>query len=437
MSCTKKYPINTTLDTTAPIITLAGANPQTIELGDGYTELGASTDDSSTVTIDDSEFVDAVGTYTIYYDANDGFNDAVQLTRTVYVVDLASHFVTTWKTDNPGTSGVTSITIPTRGTGYNYDVDWDNDGLFDEFGITGNITHDFAVAGIYTIRVQGDFPTIYFNNVDDKEKILLIEQWGDIQWESMERAFYGCSNFDVVAIDAPNLSNATNLQNMFLDCLVLKGNSTFNNWNTGSIQNFNGMFFGASLFNEAIGDWDMSMAIQLFGMFSNASAFNQDISGWIVSNVTNMSVLFANATSFNQDIGSWDVSNVTNMSSMFNGASLSTANYDALLQGWSSQTLQSNIIFDGGNSTYCLSEIERQNVINNFGWQITDGGINCAVDPATAFVTTWGVGSNDIITIPTRTDLVYNYTVDWGDGTVENFIGLHFVTYLHCRYLNH
>jgi len=54
-----------------------------------------------------------------------------------------NEFITTWKTDNPGTSNSTSITIPTIGGGYNYDVDWDNDGNFDEIGITGNVTHDF------------------------------------------------------------------------------------------------------------------------------------------------------------------------------------------------------------------------------------------------------------------------------------------------------
>ncbi len=79
------------VDTTLPVISLTGANPQTIELGDGYTELGATTDDGSTVIIDSSEFMDAVGSYTIYYDATDASgNDAVQVTRTVNVVSTLS-----------------------------------------------------------------------------------------------------------------------------------------------------------------------------------------------------------------------------------------------------------------------------------------------------------------------------------------------------------
>ncbi|MDY0265724.1 MAG: hypothetical protein RBR12_11165, partial [Sulfurospirillum cavolei] len=64
-------------------------------------------------------------------------------------------FITTWKTDNSGTSNATSITIPTTGGGYNYDVDWNNDGTFDDVGVTGNITHDYGTAGTYTVAIRG------------------------------------------------------------------------------------------------------------------------------------------------------------------------------------------------------------------------------------------------------------------------------------------
>ncbi|MFA5778204.1 MAG: immunoglobulin-like domain-containing protein [Candidatus Paceibacterota bacterium] len=73
-------------DTTAPTITLLGANPQNIQQGSGYTELGATTNDGSSVQINTSAFVDAVGSYVITYDSVDASgNHATQVERRVNV----------------------------------------------------------------------------------------------------------------------------------------------------------------------------------------------------------------------------------------------------------------------------------------------------------------------------------------------------------------
>ena len=83
------------VDTIPPIITLNGTNPQTIEFGDGYTELGATTNDGSQVTINTDEFIDAIGTYSIYYDSTDAFNNnAIQVNRTVNVVNILPPIIT-------------------------------------------------------------------------------------------------------------------------------------------------------------------------------------------------------------------------------------------------------------------------------------------------------------------------------------------------------
>ena len=85
--------VTVTLDNAAPIITLTGANPQTIELGVDYTELGATTDDGSMVSIDSSAYRNVVGTYIITYTATDGTNQATA-TRTVNVVDTTAPIIT-------------------------------------------------------------------------------------------------------------------------------------------------------------------------------------------------------------------------------------------------------------------------------------------------------------------------------------------------------
>ena len=202
-----------------------------------------------------------------------------------------NEFITTWKTDNPGSSNDTSITIPTfLGAGYNYDVDWDNDGTFDEIGIAGNVTHDFTSTGTYTIRIRGTFPRIYFNDEGDKQKIISIDQWGTNAWTSMEGAFWGASNLMGNAPDAPDLLGVTSMRFMFLNAIVF--NQDISAWNTVTITDMAAMFFNAKAFNQDIGGWNTSAVTNMGSMFSGASAFNQDISGWDTSLVMFASSMF-------------------------------------------------------------------------------------------------------------------------------------------------
>ena len=209
-----------------------------------------------------------------------------------------------------------------------------------------------------------------------------------------------------------NVSNVTNMGSMFGAALAF--NQPIGDWDVSNVTNMSYMFAFAPLviffpvtteedmaFNQPIGDWDVSNVTDMSYMFGCAfydgkieSAFNQPIGDWDVSNVTDMSYMFRLATSFNQPIGEWDVSNVTDVKSMFNGSDLNTCNYDNTLQGWSTLDLTQNLFLGGtdaldfGTDTfyisstvnYCNSETERQSIIDNFGWTIQDGGLDCS-DP--------------------------------------------------------
>jgi PGF-pre-PGF domain-containing protein len=82
------------VDTVPPVITLVGANPQTIEVGSAYAELGAIATDnydgnvSGGIVIDNSSVNTAVvSSYTVTYDVNDSSNNsAIEVNRTVNVV---------------------------------------------------------------------------------------------------------------------------------------------------------------------------------------------------------------------------------------------------------------------------------------------------------------------------------------------------------------
>ncbi|MEO1030190.1 MAG: BspA family leucine-rich repeat surface protein [Bacteroidota bacterium] len=240
-----------------------------------------------------------------------------------------AYFITTWKTDNTGGSDNNQITIPTAtGETYNYTVFW-GDNTFDS-GITGDITHTYTTAGTYTVSIIGTFPRIDFSEGSDDEKLLTITQWGSNAWTSMEDAFNGCANLNVVATDEPDLSGVTSLSNMFYECHALVGTSDFNDWDVSNVENFRSMFFDARLFNQPLANWQTTSATSMAGIFSSALAFNQPINNWNVSNVTNMSSMFNRAASFNQNLNSWNTAQVQYMDFMFLGA----ANFNGAIGNW-------------------------------------------------------------------------------------------------------
>lgn len=285
------------------------------------------------------------------------------------IVLNAQPFVTTWKTDNAGSSAGNQITIPTTGIGYNFNIVWSEVGNPTNTGslsnLTGTTTIDFPIPGIYRVEIDGQFPRIYFNAASflpdgDSHKILSVEQWGSIAWTSMVSAFSGCVNLRINAVDAPDLSGVTDLTRMFYQAASMNDNinhwnvstitnmsgifrdaETFNqplnNWDVGNVTNMNEMFYFAAMFNQPIGNWDVGNVVDMSFVFGGAYAFNQDIGSWDVSNVQYMNQTFAVASSFNQDISGWDVGNVTNMTGLFSNAT----SFNQDISGWNISSVTS------------------------------------------------------------------------------------------------
>jgi surface protein len=164
-------------------------------------------------------------------------------------------------------------------------------------------------------------------------------------------------------------------------------NSDISSWNVSNVTNMAHMFNGASSFNQYINtngvysedgefyynSWNTSNVTNMSRMFRNSVSFNQDISSWTVSNVNDMSFMFAYASSFDRNLGEWNISNVNIMNGMFEEITLSTDNYEGILNGWASlESVQNNINFDGGYSQYCDAS-GRDILINTYNWTISDG----------------------------------------------------------------
>ena len=153
------------VDTTIPEITLTGANPQSIELGTSYSELGATAtdnaDDNSTITsaivIDASAVnVNVLGEYTVTYNVSDAAgNAAIQVTRTVNVVD----------TSDPVPPVI--ILLGSASVFLELGTDYTDAGATASDGIGGNITPSIVVTGTIDNTIVGDYTIFY--NVNDAE----------------------------------------------------------------------------------------------------------------------------------------------------------------------------------------------------------------------------------------------------------------------------
>jgi surface protein len=199
-----------------------------------------------------------------------------------------------------------------------------------------------------------------------------ISGWDVSNIKSMYLVFSNADSFNQ-NLNQWDVSNVTSFRSMFSGADKFNGDIT--EWDVSSATEMHYMFYEAQAFNQDIGKWnDLSNVENMGYMFKGAIAFNQDISRWDVSSVTTMAVMFEGATSFDQNIGQWNMSNVTNLYHLFYDANLSTANYDALLIGWSAQSLQINRSMTVHSSYSSAAASAKEYIENAFGWYITDNG---------------------------------------------------------------
>ncbi|UII27705.1 BspA family leucine-rich repeat surface protein [Fulvivirga maritima] len=323
----------------------------TAEVNEGTLAFAIATEDpEGSFTIDEETgelFVADVALFD--YETNQELNATVEVSaegaesQTVSVVVTLNDvnefvgFVTTWKTESDNES----ITIPVNPDfSSNYNVNW-GDGTNDD-EVNDDATHEYAEAGTYYVEITGSFPGIKFEESTDanSEKLMTIEQWGNIAWRSFSSAFYGCANVVGNYEDTPNLSNVTNMSRAFYE---------------------------ATLFNGDLNDWNMSNVTNMSLMFFLATSFNQEVGSWDVGGVTNMAGMFQGASSFDQSLGSWDITAVNNMNAMLYNANLSVANYDDTLEGWSEQTVLPGVTLSAHGLEYC-NQIARGILVVN--WNI-------------------------------------------------------------------
>ncbi len=251
-------------------------------------------------------------------------------------------FITVWKTDNEGASANNQIYFPAEGT--NYTIYWEKVGSSntnDTIHVTSSASNHpvlitFPSAGTYKVvankgaGVLDGFDIFHYGTFTEKDpkKLVEVAQWGTTHWRHLSYAFSHCINMEYTATGAPDLSEVSELFNMFLNCK--KFNTNINHWDVSHVARFSQMFQGADIFNQPLNNWDVSKGTDFYGMFRDCKKFNQNISNWDVSKGTNFGNMFADAEDFNQPLNSWDVSEGTNFGHMFNDA----AAFNQPLDNW-------------------------------------------------------------------------------------------------------
>ncbi|PLW79406.1 hypothetical protein C0585_07935 [Candidatus Woesearchaeota archaeon] len=365
----------------------------------------------------------------------------------------AASFNSTWDTTKTGVSNADQVKLPLEIDGtYAFTVDW-GDGSSDLITVwnQSEVTHTYASSGRYNISINGTIQGFRFANTGDKLKILDISNWGDLNLGNKGRYFDGCSNLDISATDALDLTGTTDLSYMFANVGQYFVDADFTSWDTSGVTDmsyvFDSSYFDGNVstwntsgvinmefmfnwcnFNGDLNSWDVSSVENMYGMFMMMPYFNQPLDNWDTSSVADMSYMFNDAPMFNQDISSWNMSSNLYLDQIVTGTSFSVENYDALLIGFASQSpyLQDSVQLDVDVKYTSAAVNARSILVNTHSWDITDAGLQPTITTPTPTISFEnGIRSvdsdlycNDTILDPQGDNI--NVTVRWYKDGVLN-----------------
>jgi len=274
-----------------------------------------------------------------------------------------------------GTTGVGNFELRGAGT-RQYTVDWGDGNV--STGLTGDVTHNYAAAGIYTISVAGLFPRVFYNNAGDRLKVKKILSFGDIVWGSFDFAFRGCAITDINGVIA-NGQAVANFGSAFREMqLNIIPAGLFDN--CPNVTTFINCFFDNQINTIPQGLFDNNPLVTNFQNCFFNNQLNTIPQGLFDNNTlaTNFGQTFRNNGSIPNCPSDLFANNplVTTFSNCFNGSTLPTQTYSDMLVSLDQNNQNLNVPFHAGGSTYtgAAAIAAKASLVNVKGWNIIDGG---------------------------------------------------------------
>ena len=169
--------------------------------------------------------------------------------------DPSVQFRSTWRVP----ADEKTITLPLV-SGYNYDftVDWGDGSPTSEITAHNDEdkTHSYAEAGDYNLVIEGTLEAWSFNNAEDgdKDKILSVENFGDLGYKNLSGAFHGCTNL-----------------------------GDFEGGVTSAVTDMTSMFEGATDANPDVSNWDVSKVTDMTNLFNSSGLSTANYDAFLIN----------------------------------------------------------------------------------------------------------------------------------------------------------
>ena len=154
-------------------------------------------------------------------------------------------------------------------------------------------------------------------------KKIILDNYDTSSVTDMSGMFFGCSSLKSLDLSGFDTSSVTDMRCLFSGCSSLKS-LDLSCFDTSSVTNMRAMFSGcSSLSSLDLSSFDTSSVTDMMWMFSGCSSLvSLDLSGFDTSSVTDMRSMFYGCSSLSSlDLSCFDTSSVTNMMCMFDGCS--------------------------------------------------------------------------------------------------------------------